>query len=161
MKAASAIGFGTLLVLAAVVLPSARADERLLTHAESSYLESCGGCHGIQGISADGIIPPLKDRAGYFLCTEKGRGYIVRLPNVAFAKWSDAELAEMMNFVAFGLGGASAPAAAKRYTPEEVKDLRAHPLNAPGLRAYRKVVVGEMIQACKAPDTMARPALGY
>jgi mono/diheme cytochrome c family protein len=144
-----------------IALNGAQANARSLTHAESTYLESCGGCHGIQGVSADGLVPPLKDRAGYFLCTEKGRGYIVQLPNVAFAKWSDAELADMMNFVVFRLGGNSAPESAKRYTPEEIRDLRAQPLRTPGLRAYRKLVVSEIVQTCKAPEALAGPAPGY
>ena len=55
-------------------------------------------------------IPVLRDRVGYFMCTKEGRDYLIRLPNVAYSAIDDnQELAEMMNFVVFGLGGASAP----------------------------------------------------
>ncbi|HWS65867.1 MAG TPA: hypothetical protein VN325_24155, partial [Steroidobacteraceae bacterium] len=73
-----------------------------LTPGQSHYLESCGGCHGIQGSSWKRDIPELRGAVGQFLCTAAGREYIVRLPNVAFANMDDRMLAEVMNFVVFG-----------------------------------------------------------
>ncbi len=82
-----------------------------LTVAQSDYVEHCSGCHGMQGNSAPADIPVLRGRVGYFLCTPAGRDYLIRLPNVAYSAIGDNdELADMMNFVAFGLGGPSAPA---------------------------------------------------
>ena len=54
-----------------------------LTRPQSDYLERCGGCHGIEGVSAEQLVPTLRGRAGYFLCTKSGREYLVRLPSVA------------------------------------------------------------------------------
>ncbi len=100
-----------------------------LTTPESDYVEYCSGCHGMQGNSAPAEIPVLRDRVGYFMCTREGRDYLIRLPNVAYSAIADnQELADMMNFVVFGLGGASAPKGAKPFTAVEVKRLRADAL---------------------------------
>jgi hypothetical protein len=85
-----------------------------LTTPQSDYVEHCSGCHGMQGDSAPAEIPVLRDRIGYFMCLPEGREYLIRLPNVAYSAITDnQELADMMNFVVFGLGGNSAPKDAK------------------------------------------------
>ncbi len=105
------------------------------------YTQSCGGCHGLLGVSARDEVPVLRDRVGAFLCTREGRDYVVRLPNVAFARMDDATLAEALNFMMFGLGGSSVPppsrATARPFTAHEIHGLRMRPLKAsdlPGLR---------------------------
>lgn len=116
------------------------------------YLGRCGGCHGVDGHSADGLVPDLKDNAGYFLCDDATRGYAARLPNVAFSQISDADMAAMLNYVMFDLGGKSAPSAAKPYTAAEVSLTRRQPLTITGLKAYRREIVAEAIARCSAPD---------
>jgi hypothetical protein len=126
-----------------------------LTTPESDYVEHCSGCHGMQGNSAPAEIPVLRDRVGYFLCTRDGREYLIRLPNVAYSAISDnQELADMMNFVVFGLGGASAPKGAKPFTAAEVKRLRAKALGTQSLVAARAQVVDKMIAGCAVPQSM-------
>jgi hypothetical protein len=126
-----------------------------LTTPESDYVEYCSGCHGMQGNSAPAEIPVLRDRVGYFMCTREGRDYLIRLPNVAYSAIADnQELADMMNFVVFGLGGASAPKDAKRFTATEVKRLRTQALGTQSLIAARAQVVGRMILDCAAPQSM-------
>src|ERR1700712_142950 len=83
---------------------------RALSVGQVQYSQNCGGCHGLMGLSASESIPVLSDHVGTFLCTQEGRDYIVRLPNVAFANMNDEELASAMNFMVFGLGGTSVPA---------------------------------------------------
>ena len=127
----------------------------LLTTPESDYVEYCSGCHGMQGNSAPAEIPVLRDRVGYFMCTKDGRDYLIRLPNVAYSAIADnQELAEMMNFVVFGLGGASAPKGAKPFTAAEVKRLRTQALGTQSLIAARSQVVGKMISDCAVPQSM-------
>ena len=72
----------------------------------------------MQGNSAPAEIPVLRDRVGYFPCARReGRDHLIRLPNVAYSAISDnQELADMMNFVVFGLGGNSAPKGARPFT---------------------------------------------
>ena len=126
-----------------------------LTTPESDYVEYCSGCHGMQGNSAPAEIPVLRDRVGYFMCTREGRDYLIRLPNVAYSAITDnQELADMMNFVVFGLGGNSAPKGTKPFTAAEVKRLRTQALGTQSLIAARATVVDKMITTCAVPQSM-------
>ncbi|HEX4272079.1 MAG TPA: hypothetical protein VHZ32_11860, partial [Rhizomicrobium sp.] len=126
-----------------------------LTTPQSDYVEYCSGCHGMQGNSAPAEIPVLRDRVGYFMCTREGRDYLIRLPNVAYSAISDnQELADMMNFVVFGLGGASAPKSAKPFTAGEVARLRGKALGTQSLIAARAAVVSKLGGSCAVPDGM-------
>lgn len=126
-----------------------------LTTPQSDYVEYCSGCHGMQGNSAPAEIPVLRDRVGYFMCTKDGRDYLIRLPNVAYSAITDnQELADMMNFVVFGLGGKSAPKAAKPFTAAEVERLRGQALGTQSLIAARAQVVDKMIAGCAVPQSM-------
>ena len=127
----------------------------LLTTPESDYVEYCSGCHGMQGNSAPAEIPVLRDRVGYFMCTKEGRDYLIRLPNVAYSAITDnQELADMMNFVVFGLGGNSAPRGTRPFTAPEVRRLRAEALGTQSLIAARAAVVDKMVSTCAVPQSM-------
>ena len=139
---------------AASTLPELRGLPEL-TVAQSDYVEHCSGCHGMQGNSAPAQIPVLRDRVGYFMCTREGREYLIRLPNVAYSAISDnQELADMMNFVVFGLGGASAPKGTKPFTAAEVARLRTRALATQSLIAARNEVVAGMVGRCSVPQSM-------
>jgi len=126
-----------------------------LTGPQSDYVEHCSGCHGMQGNSAPAEIPVLRDRVGYFMCTKEGREYLIRLPNVAYSAITDnQELADMMNFVVFGLGGNSAPKDAKPFAAAEVAKLRTRALATQSLIAARAEVVDGMFGHCAVPQSM-------
>lgn len=120
------------------------------TRGQSRYYEYCGGCHGLNGISARQHIPVLRAEVGRFLCTSDGRKYLIRLPNVAFSSMDDQTLAEAMNFVIFTLGQDSAPKGAAPYTAREVGQLRKLPLKATDLSTMRAQILGEAIKSCPA-----------
>lgn len=117
--------------------------------AQSAYLEGCGGCHGIQGRAPHTSIPELRGFVGWFLCTEEGREYIVRLPNVSFAAVDDASLADMMNFVVFGLGGDSVPQGVAPYTADEIGALRRRPLKNAPLAQIRSRILAKAMARCE------------
>ncbi len=119
-----------------------------LTVGQSSYLQSCGGCHGVDGTSESRLVPSLRNVAGAFLCTRAGRSYLVRLPNIAFANADDATLASLLNFVVFDLGGKSAPPDARPFSSEEVNTLRSNPLKDASIKRVRKQMVEEASQRC-------------
>ena len=123
--------------------------------ARSNYLERCGGCHGVQGRAFAPTVPDLRDRAGWFLCDAAGRDYVARLPNIVFSRLTDVDLAEMLNYVVFDLGGASAPKTARRYTASEVAATRREPLSTTDLETYRTQVVKTLIARCGAPEALA------
>jgi hypothetical protein len=123
--------------------------------ARSDYIENCAGCHGIQGSSAPASLPELRNRVGYFLCTPEARAYLIRLPNIAHSRITDnAELADMLNYVVFDLGGQSAPAAAPPFTADEVTRERPKVLSNVSLKALRASLVERVIRACKAPASL-------
>ena len=123
--------------------------------ARSDYVENCGGCHGIQGDSAPALLPVLKGRVGWFMCTPEARAYLVRLPNVAHSRITDnAELADLLNYVVFTLGAASTPAGAPPFTAAEVTRERPHALNDVSLIRLRARLVDQVVRACRAPASL-------
>ncbi|RVT41052.1 cytochrome C [Sphingobium algorifonticola] len=133
-------------------LPAAITDPVL---ARSDYLENCGGCHGIHGLSAPAQLPELRNRVGWFMCTPGARAYLVRLPNIAHSRISDnQQLADLLNFVVFGLGGDSVPPGTQPYTAAEVTRERQFALSAASLKKERARYVEEAIRMCRAPVAM-------
>jgi mono/diheme cytochrome c family protein len=126
----------------------------LLAEPQSNYLLGCGGCHGVDGRSNSKLVPDLRDQVGYFLSTPAGREYLVRLPNVAFYTASNEELAAVLNYMVFTLGGKGVPADAKPYTAAEVASLRKSPLTEVSLVAYRARLVEELIAQHHAPESL-------
>jgi hypothetical protein len=148
-------GFAAAMIFLAVANADAVPALPELTAPQSDYVEYCSGCHGMQGNSAPAEIPVLRDRVGYFMCTREGRDYLIRLPNVAYSAITDnQELADMMNFVVFGLGGRSAPRNAKPFTAAEVAKLRTRALATQSLIAARAEVVDKLVGSCAAPQSM-------
>lgn len=150
-------------LLAALALGAARlapaapamAPANPLPATQVAYLTSCGGCHGIEGISAPGSVPTLRGLTGTFLCTRQGREFLIRLPDVALSTLSDRMLTQVMNFVVFDLGapvagGRSAPP----YTVAEVAWLRRDPLTDTGLTVYRNRVVAGLAARCEVPAAL-------
>lgn len=117
---------------------------------EGDYLLNCGGCHGTGGISNSRLVPDLKDRVGYYLRVQEGREYLVRLPNVAFSSLSDPELADVLNFMVFRLGGASVAGGVVPYRAAEVGRLRKEPLNEVSLLEYRGRLIETLIARYQA-----------
>jgi len=130
------------------------ADVPVFTRPQAQFVEFCGGCHGFNGVSVPKSVPTLKGRIGYFLCTDNSRAYLGRLPNVALSSINNHDLAEVLNFVVFGMGEGSAPKGAKPFTEEEIKQLRQEPLNKVALSVYRERIVDDLIANCGAPESL-------
>ena len=137
---------GLAALLLALTAPAiARAgNPELVTTAQRSYVLACGGCHGIEGTSNSRFVPQLRDTVGYFLNSTAGREYLVRLPNVAFSNTSDRELADLLNFMVFQLGGHSVPGNARPYAAAEVARLRKRPLTEVSLTDYRTRLIATL-----------------
>jgi hypothetical protein len=149
------LGLAAFLTTALSASGRSRAAEPELTGAQSDYLEQCGGCHGLQGDSAPAPIPVLRDRVGYFMCSEAGRRYLLRLPNIAHSRIEDNQrLAEMMNFVVFDLGGVSAPRNARPFTEAEVAAERGQAMVGFEVFDTRKAVVADLVRSCRAPASL-------
>ncbi len=126
-----------------------------MNSAQSDYVEHCGGCHGIQGNAAPADLPTLQGRVGYFMCTPASRAYLLHLPNIARSRITDnQQLAELLNFMIFGLGGKSASPSTPPFTAEEVARERVTPLNSVSLTKVRAEVVESIIRSCGAPKSL-------
>jgi hypothetical protein len=163
------IGLVAALVMAAAAMPAAVAVPatmaepnvapppypREMTLAQSNYVEHCGGCHGIQGDAAPAKLPSLRGRVGWFMCTPEARTYLMRLPNVARSRLTDnQDLADLLNFMVFGLGGASTPKDAKAFTAAEVARERQSPYTSVSLVKVRADMVDTLIKRCGAPASL-------
>ncbi|MCP1469504.1 hypothetical protein J3E64_001179 [Sphingobium sp. OAS761] len=154
--AASALLLGTAAVRAALpplgTVPDSLADP---VQARADYVEQCGGCHGVGGSTAPARLPELRGRVGWFLCTPQARAYLIRLPNVAHSRVTDnQQLADLMNFVVFALGGDSAPRNARPFTADEIERERRHALTSTSLKAERARHVEDAIRQCHAPTSL-------
>lgn len=132
---------------AAAVSQARPASSSIYKPGEWNYLKDCAGCHGVRG-EAERAMPRMEGFVGTFLCTPEARAYIVQLPNIAFSTLSDRDLADMVNYVMFDLGGGSVPANAKPYSPAEVATLRRQPLKNRDLMALRAEVLGPALEKC-------------
>jgi hypothetical protein len=73
-------------------------------------------------------VPALAGSVGRLARVPGGRSYLARVPGVVQAPLSDAELAELMNWVMARFGGDALPADFAPYTAEEIARLRREPL---------------------------------
>ena len=93
------------------------------------YVLNCWGCHKPGGEGIPGTVPRLKDSVGDFLHVPGGREYLVEVPGVAGSALSNAEIAEVLNWMLFTFSKDQVPADFKPYTEAEVAKYRPHELN--------------------------------
>ncbi len=165
MLCAAALASGLTMTWGGVHAAPARADPRTLMsdpdQARLDYVENCGGCHGVTGDTVPAHLPELAGRVGWFMCTPEARAYLLRLPNVAHSRIKDnAELADMMNYVVFVLGGLSAPPGTAPFTGDEVTRERPQALTNTNLSAERLRLANQIVQRCHAPASIRQLYVG-
>lgn len=84
----------TLLFLVGLGVASAMAEPS----AYSLYAVNCMGCHQRQG-QGSGDVPQLSGFVGNFLRVAGGREFLVQVPGVAQSELSDAEVANVLNWM--------------------------------------------------------------
>lgn len=88
-----------------------------------NYMTECQGCHLPDGSGMPGKVPSMKGEIAKFLDVDGGRRFIVQVPGAANSKLSDADLAEMMNWIITTMGRPQ-PGRFRPYTAEEVAGYR-------------------------------------
>ncbi|GBQ32059.1 cytochrome c class I [Gluconacetobacter azotocaptans DSM 13594] len=149
-------------MLCVAACPVARAadnsavERRAVTfnHAQTNYMLHCGGCHGTLGLSPPHSVPLLRGQAGWLVCDAQGRAYVDGLPNVTRASLSDADLADVLNFVIFTLGATPGSVHAAPFTAREVGVMRAAPESTVPLHLRRQQAVERIIKVCGAPQSL-------
>lgn len=108
--------------------------------AATNYQLQCLGCHLSSGEGAPRTgTPKMVGFVGNFLRVEGGREFLVRVPGVSASALSDAQIAELLNWILdpqHGMAGASTPSDFRPYSATEVAEVRHRALlNRPGVRA--------------------------
>jgi len=67
--------------------------------ARINYMLHCMGCHLADGTGAPPDVPSLPRHLGQFLLVEGGREYLIQVPGTAYSPLSDAETAEVLNWM--------------------------------------------------------------
>jgi hypothetical protein len=111
-----------LLAALALGVPARAASPRI------DYMLQCQGCHLPDGRGLPPAVPSLADSVGNFLAVPGGREYLVRVPGSAQARLSDAELAELLNWMVREFGPAERAADLVPFGAREVSRYRDRPL---------------------------------
>src|SRR6202167_1779063 len=98
---------------------------------------NCQGCHRLDGSGSDGTAPSLAGTVAKFLWVPGGREYLICVPGVATSPLSDADLAEVMNWMLWRYDSEHLPSNFRPYTADEMRPLRSRPLRleAAGMRS--------------------------
>lgn len=89
---------------------------------------NCQGCHRLDGTGSDTTAPSLAGTVAKFLWVPGGREYLMRVPGVATAPLSDADLAELVNYILWRFDKQDLPEHFRPFTAAEIAPLRSHPL---------------------------------
>jgi len=112
-------------LLAAV---GAQADEE---RAHVNYMLHCQGCHLPQAEGFAGKVPAIRDFAGYFLHSETGREFLIRVPGVSQSALDDEQIAELMNWLLLRFSAGQLPQPYVPFSADEVAALRHNPERDP------------------------------
>lgn len=93
-----------------------------------NYTMECQGCHGADGSGQNDEIPALDNHLAKFLTVSGGRAFLAQVPGVAQAPLSDADTAEVLNYMLKRFGPADVAAKYPPYTADEITLLRKTPL---------------------------------
>jgi cytochrome c553 len=89
---------------------------------------NCQGCHRLDGTGSATTSPSLAGTVAKFLWVPGGREYLGRVPGVATSPLSNADLAELMNWMLWRFDRQHLPATFEPYTAAEIGQLRTQPL---------------------------------
>jgi len=89
-----------------------------------NYMLQCMGCHTPDGRGEPGRVPSVRDTLVPFAGNAAGRKFLVQVPGSAQSKLTDAELADVLNWMIDNLSAIPKPAQLRRFTGEEVADYR-------------------------------------
>ena len=92
------------------------------------YTLNCWGCHKPHAEGIPGTVPRLAHSMGDFLKVPGGREYLVEVPGVAASSLTDAEVAEVLNWLLYTFNKPELPAGFKPYTAAEIAAYRSHQL---------------------------------
>jgi len=102
----------------------------------------CQGCHLPEAAGFEDRVPPIKDFSGYFLHSQEGRNFLIRVPGVSRSALSDSEIAELMNWLLQTYSESQLPDRFEPFTEAEVASLRVDP--EPDPAAARELILNNL-----------------
>jgi mono/diheme cytochrome c family protein len=120
--------------MSAVLCISAHAFEPAV-----NYMVQCMGCHTPDGSGEPGHVPSVRNTLIPFASDAAGRRFLVQVPGSAQSKLTDAELAEVLNWMIANLSEAPRPVRFRPFSAQEVASYRATRLVAVGPARARLV----------------------
>jgi mono/diheme cytochrome c family protein len=106
-----------------------------------NYMLQCMGCHTPDGSGEPGRVPSVKETLVPFAGSSDGRRFLVQVPGAAQSTLSDAELAELLNWMVANLS-VTRPAVFRPFTAKEVASYRRTPLVA--VQATRAALIRQL-----------------
>lgn len=88
------------------------------------------GCHTPDGRGEPGRVPSVRDTLVPLASKPEGRRFLIQVPGSAQSKLSDAELAEVLNWMVAHLSAVPVPRSVAAFTAGEVAAYRHKPLVA-------------------------------
>ena len=114
-----------LLLIAVWVAAPAFATEA----AQAAYMLNCQGCHLEDGRGYPARqVPSFRGQLGKYLRVPGGREFLVRVPGSAQTGLSDAQLAQVLNWMLRTFSPEQLPSDFSAYSASEVHPLRQQPL---------------------------------
>jgi cytochrome c553 len=101
---------------------------------------NCQGCHRPDGTGSAGTTPSVAGTVAKFLSMPQGREYLTRVPGVATAPLSDADLSEVLNWMLWRFDRQDLPADFVPFSAGEVAGLRRRPLRLEASHMRRELL---------------------
>ena len=105
---------------ACTVLSPVWAAKPVRANAGNDYMLQCQGCHMADGSGSPGSVPDLRGQLGLFLAVQGGREFLIRVPGSAQSPLSNAQLAEVLNWMVREFGPVAAAASFVPFNAAEV-----------------------------------------
>lgn len=119
--AAAAVTIGAAAAGPVAAANGAPGADTLRQAARADYVLQCAGCHRVDGRgSTPHGIPDFRNSVGAFTHLPAGREYLIRVPGAAYSQLSNAELANVLNWLLHTFSPAQLPADFSPYTESEV-----------------------------------------
>ncbi|MEM5310353.1 cytochrome c [Paraburkholderia sp. JHI869] len=111
-----------LAVCALVLGASAHAQEPGYdaARAREAWTLNCMGCHTGDAHAIPGKVPPLANELGHFVRLPEGREFVMRVPGASNSSLSDADLANVLNWLIDTKNADTRPADFRPYTAHEI-----------------------------------------
>ena len=93
-----------------------------------NYMLQCMGCHTPDGSGAAGRVPSIRSTLLPFSAVVAGRQFLVQVPGASQSTLSNAELAELINWMIENLSNGPRAVVFVRFTGAEVASYRRKPL---------------------------------